>query len=114
MISIDKAEIRNQKIGPWAASGEDSSIGLGSVSYTGSASGCVTLALSFSTDRLAHGAAELPDIISLLSENFCDGAYILRVYDADCERLRFGFLAHVCDELGNSHRLIASVFSKAT
>ena len=34
MISIDKAEFRNQKIGPWAASGEDSSIGLGSVSYS--------------------------------------------------------------------------------
>jgi hypothetical protein len=38
---------------------------------------------------LAHGAAELRGIISLLSENFCDGAYIFRVYDADCERLRF-------------------------
>jgi hypothetical protein len=53
---------------------------------------------------LAHGAAELPGIVSLLSENFCDAAYIFRVYDADCERLRFGFLAHVCDKLGNSHR----------
>jgi hypothetical protein len=70
-------------------------------------------ARSFSTDRLAHGAAELTGVISLHSQNFRDGAYIFHVQNFDFKRLRFDFLAHVCDELGNPHPcLTASVFFK--
>jgi len=48
---------------------------------------------SVSRDRLAHGAAEVPGIISFHSQNFRDWAYIFRVHDGNCERLR-GFIAN--------------------
>jgi hypothetical protein len=35
---------------------------------------------------LAHGAAELPGVISLHSQNFRDGAYVFRVHDFDFKR----------------------------
>jgi hypothetical protein len=37
-----------------------------------------------STDRLAHGAAELTGIISLHGQNFRDGADLFSIYDLDC------------------------------
>ena len=59
------------------------------------------LALSFSTNRLAHGAAELPRVISLHSQNFSDGAYIFCVHDFDFQWLR-GFLANDSKEFLDS------------
>ena len=68
----------------------------------------------FSTDRLVHGAAELPRVISLHGQNFRGRADLLGIDNFNLQRLRLRlFLAHVSDKLGNLNpRLTVSIFFK--
>ena len=69
----------------------------------------------FSTDRLAHGAAELPRVISLHGQNFRGRADLLGIDNFNLQRLTLRlFLAHVSDKLGNLNpRLTVPFFSSS-